>query len=313
MSDRVEIVEVGPRDGLQNQAVPIPLADKRALIRALGMTGLGRIEVGAMVAPDRVPQMAGTDALLAALGETSWRQAVLVPNAKGYERLRAVLGRRRVEVAVFVAASEGFSRANLNCSIADSLARVRPVLRAAAADGHRLRGYVSTVTDCPYDGPVPPQAVARTVAALRAEMPTGVSLEVSLGETLGRARPEAVDAMLRAVLRVAPPEALAGHFHDTSGGALGNVDVALEHGLRVFDAAAGGLGGCPYAPGAAGNLATERLVAHLAERFETGVDVDMLAGAAMLARRLARPEPNALDAAGAGAAPSGLPVGGGRA
>jgi hydroxymethylglutaryl-CoA lyase len=187
------------------------------------------------------------------------------------------------EVAIFGSASEGFSRANINCSISESLARFAPVAEAAKVGNVKLRGYVSCVTDCPYDGPTPPEKVAEVAAALLAMG----CYEISLGDTIGQGRPKTVAAMLRAVLKVAEPGQLAGHFHDTSGRALANIDVALEHGLRVFDAAVGGLGGCPYAPGAAGNVATEAVAAHLvAAGHETGLHMDVLVRAAEMARAM---------------------------
>ncbi|HMO73568.1 MAG TPA: hydroxymethylglutaryl-CoA lyase, partial [Paracoccaceae bacterium] len=186
-------------------------------------------------------------------------------------------------VAGFVSAAEGFARPTRNAAVAEGLGRLRPVAQAAAADGMALRGYVSCVTDCPFDGPTPPAAVARVAAALRK---LGCA-EVSLGDTIGRGRPEAVDAMLAAVLEVLPPERLAGHFHDTSGRAVENVAVALDRGLRVFDAAVGGLGGCPYAPGAAGDLATEGLADWLdGQGWDTGLDPAVLAEAAGMARAM---------------------------
>jgi hydroxymethylglutaryl-CoA lyase len=204
--------------------------------------------------------------------------AALTPNMKGLERAMAA---RADEVAIFASASEGFSRANINASVAESLARFAPVAEAARAAGLPLRGYVSCVVDCPYDGAVAPGAVARVVAALR---DLGC-YEISLGDTIGQGQPEAVEAMLAAVSQESDPAQLAGHFHDTAGRALDNVAVALERGLRVFDAAVGGLGGCPYAPGAAGNVATEALAARLAELgFETGLDGAVLRDAAALAR-----------------------------
>jgi hydroxymethylglutaryl-CoA lyase len=281
MTERVVIVEVGPRDGLQNEPRPIPTAAKVALIDLLSATGLGRIEAASFVSPRWVPQMAdGAEVMARIARPPGVRFSALVPNQQGYRAARAA---GVDEVAIFAAASEAFSRANLNATIDESLARFAPVAEAARADGVALRGYVSCVTDCPFAGPVAPAAVARVVAALR---DLGCA-EVSLGETLGRGRPEAVDAMLTAVVAELPPERLAGHFHDTAGGALGNIDVALGHRLRVFDAAAGGLGGCPYAPGAAGNVATEAVAAHLASRgFSTGIDAAALARAAAFARGL---------------------------
>ena len=281
MSDFVEIYEMAPRDGLQNEPRAISVAEKVALIDALSGVGFRRIEVGSFVSPKWVPQMAGSEAVFAAIARVPGvRYGALTPNLKGYEAARAA---RADEVAIFASASEGFSRANLNCSIAESLERFAPVAAAAAADGIPLRGYVSMVTDCPFDGPVAPGAVARVVVALR-----GLGChEVSLGDTVGQARPEAVDAMLAAVLEEAEPAQLAGHFHDTAGRALANIEVSLGRGLRVFDACAGGLGGCPYAPGAAGNVASERVAARLAELgYETGLDLEKLAAAAAMARGL---------------------------
>lgn len=281
MAEYVEIVEVGPRDGLQNEPRFIPTAEKIRLIDCLSQAGFRRIEVASFVSPKWVPQMADGAEVLAGIRRVPGvRYAALAPNLRGYHAAR---GARVDEVAVFVSASEGFSRANLNCSIAESLERVAPVAEAALADGVALRGYVSVVTDCPYDGPVAPASVARVVAALR---DMGCA-EISLGDTIGRGRPETVDAMLQAVLQEMPAERLAGHFHDTAGRALANIDAALERGLRIFDAAVGGLGGCPYAPGAAGNVATESVAAHLARRgLETGLDIRLVERAAEMARAM---------------------------
>ena len=281
MPDAVEIFEVGPRDGLQNEARAIPAAEKVALVDALSRAGFRRIEAASFVSPRWVPQMADGDAVMAGIARAPGvRYAALAPNLKGYERARAA---RADEVAIFASASEGFSKANLNATIAESLARFAPVAAAAAADGMPVRGYVSCVTDCPFDGAVAPGAVARVVAALR---DLGC-YEVSLGDTIGRGTPEAVDAMLGAVLDEMEAGRLAGHFHDTGGRALDNVDVALARGLRVFDGAVGGLGGCPYAPGAAGNVATEALRAHLeGAGHATGLDADAVAKAAAMARAM---------------------------
>ena len=278
---KVEIVEVGPRDGLQNEARIIPVADKIALIDLLSQAGFARIEAASFVSPKWVPQMAdGAEVLAGIRRAPGVRYTALTPNVRGYDAARAA---GADEVAVFGAASEGFSRANLNATIAEALERFRPVCEAAAGDGVPVRGYVSCVTDCPYDGAVAPAAVARVAGALAA---MGCA-EISLGDTLGRATPEAVAAMLEAVLEVVPAERLAGHFHDTGGRALGNIEVALGKGLRVFDAAVGGLGGCPYAPGAAGNVATEAVAARLAEMgIETGLDAEVLERAARFARGL---------------------------
>ncbi len=281
MADVVEIVEMGPRDGLQNESRIIPTAEKVALVDALSRCGFARIEVASFVSPKWVPQMADSAAVLAGIARAKGvRYGALTPNMKGYEAAKAA---GADEVAIFASASEGFSKANLNCTIAESLDRFRPLAEAAREDGIPVRGYVSVVTDCPYDGPVAPAAVARVAAALR---DLGC-FEVSLGDTIGQGRPETVDAMLAAVLQELPPDRLAGHFHDTAGRALANIDASLARGLRVFDAAVGGLGGCPYAPGAKGNVATERVEAHLrAGGLTTGLDPDRLAGAAAMARAM---------------------------
>jgi len=279
MAERVEIFEVGPRDGLQNEPRPIAVAAKVALVDCLTRAGFRRIEVASFVSPKWVPQMADGAQVLAGIRRAPGvRYAALTPNLRGYLAARAA---GADEVAIFASASEGFSRANLNCGVEESLARFAPVAQAARDDGLPMRGYVSVVTDCPYDGPTPPAAVARLVARLR---DLGC-YEVSLGDTIGQGRPETVAAMLGAVLNELPPGRLAGHFHDTTGRALANIEASLALGLRVFDAAVGGLGGCPYAPGAAGNVATERVAARLAELgYETGLDRAVLAEAAALAR-----------------------------
>ena len=283
MAEFVRIHEVGPRDGLQNEKALIPVARKVALIDLLGRSGLGDIEVGSFVSPKWVPQMAGTDRVLAEIAPVPGvRYAVLVPNMRGWEAFQAArMPGVTYEVAVFIAASEGFSRSNLNCSIAESVARLMPVVQAAQDAGVALRGYVSCVTDCPFDGPVAPDAVARACTMLRELAP----MPLSLGDTIGKGTPAGVAAMLEAVLQVAPADALAGHFHDTGGRALANIEVALEMGLRDFDSAVGGLGGCPYAPGAPGNVATEAVLDLMAARgFETGIDRDVIAQAAEMAR-----------------------------
>ncbi|MCC1492292.1 hydroxymethylglutaryl-CoA lyase [Cognatishimia sp. F0-27] len=281
MTETVEIFEVGPRDGLQNEPAAIATADKVALVDCLSGAGFRRIECASFVSPKWVPQMADSAAVLAGITRAPGvSYAALTPNATGLER---ALAARADEVAVFGSASEGFSRANINASVEDSLARFGPVAQAAQEAGLPVRGYVSCVVECPYDGAVAPEAVVRVVEALRAMG----CYEVSLGDTIGRGTPEAVDAMLAAVLDVCPADALAGHFHDTAGRALDNVAVALERGLRVFDAAVGGLGGCPYAPGAAGNVATEAVHDALVARgFETGLDRDVILRAAEMARGL---------------------------
>ena len=279
MAERVEIFEVGPRDGLQNEARMIPAAEKIALVDVLSRAGFRRIEVASFVSPKWVPQMADGAEVLAGISRAPGvSYAALTPNMRGLERAVAA---GADEIAIFGSASEGFSKANINKSIAESLEAFRPVADAAAEVGLPVRGYVSCVVECPYDGPVAPERVAEVAAALFAMG----CYEVSLGDTIGRGTPEAVLAMLEAVAARVPVGRLAGHFHDTGGRALQNIEVSLEAGLRVFDAAVGGLGGCPYAPGAAGNVATEAVAARLAGLgYETGLDLDVLREAAGMAR-----------------------------
>ncbi|ETA53019.1 hydroxymethylglutaryl-CoA lyase [Ponticoccus alexandrii] len=281
MSGAVEIFEVGPRDGLQNEARMIPAPEKVALVDCLSRAGFRRIECASFVSPKWVPQMADSGVVLAAITRAPGvSYAALTPNLKGLERAIAA---HADEVAIFGSASEGFSRANINASVAESLERFGPVAEAAREAGLPVRGYVSCVVECPYDGTVAPGAVARVVAALR---DLGC-YEISLGDTIGRGTPEAVDAMLATVLGEIGADRLAGHFHDTAGRALDNVEVSLARGLRVFDAAVGGLGGCPYAPGAAGNVATEAVAERLvALGYETGLDGAVLADAARMAVRM---------------------------
>jgi hydroxymethylglutaryl-CoA lyase len=281
VGERVEIFEVGPRDGLQNEARLIPTVEKVALVDCLSRAGFRRIECASFVSPKWVPQMADSADVLAGITRAPGvSYAALTPNMRGFE---AAVAAGADEVAIFGSASEGFSKANINATIAESLERFAPVAEAALQRGIPVRGYVSCVVDCPYDGAVAPASVARVVAALR-DMGC---YEVSLGDTLGRATPEGIVAMLEAVLDEMPPEQLAGHYHDTGGMACDNVEASLGLGLRVFDAAVGGLGGCPYAPGAAGNVATEAVAARLtALGFEHGLDMDVIAEAAAMARRM---------------------------
>lgn len=283
MAEFVRLHEVGPRDGLQNEPRAIPVAQKVALIDLLATSGLRDIEVGSFVSPKWVPQMADTDRVMAALAPApDVRFAVLVPNMTGWEAfLAARVPGVHYEIAVFISASEGFSQNNLNCSIAQSVARLAPVVEAARAEDLRLRGYISCVTDCPFDGPTLPERVADAAALLRAIAP----MPLSLGDTIGKGTPQRVAAMLEAVMQVVPVSDLAGHFHDTGGQALANIDVALDLGLRAFDSAVGGLGGCPYAPGAPGNVATEAVLELLDRRgFNTGIDATVIAKAAQMAR-----------------------------
>lgn len=281
MAERVEIFEVGPRDGLQNEKRPIPVAEKVALVDCLSGAGFRRIECASFVSPKWVPQMAGSAEVLAGIQRAPGvRYAALTPNLRGFQDAVAA---KADEVAIFAAASEGFSKANINATIEESIARFEPILAAAAEIGLPVRGYISCVTDCPYDGPTPPAKVAEVAARLSAMG----CYEISLGDTIGQATPESITAMLKAVLEEAPAAQLAGHYHDTAGRALANIDASMELGLRVFDAAVGGLGGCPYAPGAAGNVATERVAAHLAARgFETGLDQAVIDRAAAMARAM---------------------------
>lgn len=267
----VVIVEVGPRDGLQNETTPITTADKLALIGRLAEAGLSRIEATAFVSPRWVPQMADHEAVMRGITRRPGIvYSALVPNEKGAE---AALTAGAQALAVFTAASESFCRKNTNCSIAESIARFRPVMRLAERAGVPVRGYVSCALDCPYEGEIAPDAVAIVSAELLA---LGCS-EIALSDTLGRGTPERTQVMVEATLRRAPAAMLAGHFHDTSGQAIANVEVAWRLGLKIFDGAVGGSGGCPYAPGAAGNLATERLVAHFAAKgISTGVDLAAL-------------------------------------
>ena len=279
--DRIEIFEVGPRDGLQNEKQYIPVAEKVALVNCLSRAGFRRIECASFVSPKWVPQMAGSAEVLAGIARAPGvSYAALTPNMRGFEEAVAA---GADEVAIFGAASEGFSRANINASIDESLARFAPVAEAAQARGVPLRGYISCVTDCPYDGPVAPASVARVAAALR-DMGC---YEISLGDTIGQGTPQTIRAMLEAVLAEVPAERLAGHYHDTAGRALENIEASMALGLAVFDAAVGGLGGCPYAPGAAGNVATEAVAARMAELgVDTGLDRAVLDAAAAMARAL---------------------------
>jgi len=281
MPETVEIFEVGPRDGLQNEARQIPTVDKIGLVDKLSTAGFRRIEVASFVSPKWVPQMADSAAVLEGITRAPGiSYAALTPNIKGFERASAA---GADEVAVFGSASEGFSRANINATVEESLDRFAPVTEAARAAGIPVRGYVSCVVECPYDGPVAPASVAH-VAARLAEMGC---YEISLGDTVGAGTPERIGAMLAAVLGVVPAARLAGHYHATGGRALENIEASLARGVRVFDAAVGGLGGCPFAPGAAGNVATEAVHDRLvALGYDTGLDRDILNDAAETARAM---------------------------
>ncbi len=281
MGDRVRIFEVGPRDGLQNEKRLIPLSQKVELIDLLSECGFEKIEATSFVSPSWVRQMADAAEVMGAISRRPGvRYAALTPNLQGYERAKAA---GADEVAIFVSASEGFSKWNINCSISESIARYRQVLAAAGADGVPVRSYVSCAVACPYDGPTPPTAVARLVSTL---LEMGC-YEVSLGDTIGAGTPATVTAMIEAVLTASPPERLAGHYHDTGGLALENIMASLALGLRTFDAAIGGLGGCPFAPDAPGNVATEAVVRLCdVHGYKTGIEPERLTEAARFATKL---------------------------
>ncbi|KWV54307.1 hydroxymethylglutaryl-CoA lyase [Bradyrhizobium macuxiense] len=284
MSDRVSIIEVGPRDGLQNEKTPISVADRIAFVERLIDAGLPKVEVGAFVSPKAVPQMMGSAEVLRGVSHLRGEFHVLVPNEKGYEASQAAGAK---VIAVFASASEGFSRANINCSVAESIERFKPVLARAKADGIKVRGYISCVLGCPFDGEVEPQAVvnvARTLFDLGC-------YEISLGDTIGVGTPVKARELMRAVGGSVPAANLAMHFHDTYGQALANLYAGMEEGVRVIDSAAGGLGGCPYAPGATGNVATEDVVYMLEGMgIRTGVDMEkLLAATNEVAALLGRP------------------------
>ncbi len=274
MTDPVRVYEVGPRDGLQNESGIIPTADKIRLIDLLSRAGFRKIEATSFVSPRWVPQLADAPEVMAGITRAPGVDyAVLTPNIMGFER---ALAAGADEVAIFASASEGFSVKNINCSIAESLERFEPVMQAAAKSGIPVRGYVSCVVACPYDGAVAPNAV-RAVARRLHDMGC---CEISLGDTIGAGTPDSIRHMIAAVAEDVPAQRLAGHFHDTGDRALANVRVALSLGLRTFDSAVGGLGGCPYAPGAKGNVSTTALVDMLeADGFDTGIDRQALTAA----------------------------------
>ncbi|MEO8366794.1 MAG: hydroxymethylglutaryl-CoA lyase [Pseudoxanthomonas sp.] len=271
MNDFVRIVEVGPRDGLQNEKTIIATADKIELIDRLSRTGLRSIEATSFVSPKWIPQLADAAEVFRAIErKPGVAYPVLVPNEKGYERAREVGAQ---EVAVFTAASEAFNRKNINAGIDESIERFRPVLERARADGVKVRGYVSTVLGCPYQGEVPVADVVRVAARLHA---LGC-YEISLGDTIGVGTPHKARAMLKAVASEVPLSALAVHFHDTYGQALANILACLEEGVAVVDSAVSGTGGCPYAQGASGNVASEDVVYLLhGMGLETGIDATRL-------------------------------------
>ncbi|MBI3451620.1 MAG: hydroxymethylglutaryl-CoA lyase [Rhodospirillales bacterium] len=281
----VRMVEVGPRDGLQNEPQNVPAAVKVALIEKLAEAGLPAVEAGAFVSPKWVPQMADTAEVLAGLTRRSGvAYPVLVPNMQGFE---AAVAARVEEIAIFGAASESFSRKNINCSIAESLARFAPVAAAAATRRIRVRGYISCVLGCPYEGEI---AVAAVADVARRLLDMGC-YEISLGDTIGVGTPAKAQAMVEAVATVVPRDRLAVHFHDTYGQALANILACLERGVAVVDSSVAGLGGCPYAKGASGNVASEDVRYMLGGLgIETGVDLDRLAAAGrFICEHLGRP------------------------
>jgi len=281
---RVRIVEMGPRDGLQNEKQVVSTETKLELIARLGAAGLKAIEATSFVSPKWVPQMGDNTELMRRIERLPGvAYPVLTPNLQGFE---AALAAGATEVAVFGAASESFSRRNINCSIAESLARFEPVMAAAQAAGVRVRGYVSCVLGCPYEGEVSSQVVADVAATLFAMG----CYEVSLGDTIGTGTPGKTRRMLDAVARRVPIDKLAGHYHDTYGQAVANIYASLEAGVAVFDSAVAGLGGCPYAVGASGNVATEDVVYMLdGLGIATGIDLDLLVDTAgWISERLGR-------------------------
>jgi hydroxymethylglutaryl-CoA lyase len=293
MSETVRIVEVGPRDGLQNEKTPVSVADRITFIEALVGAGLRTVEVGAFVSPKAIPQMVNSDQVLRGVSHHAASEFhVLVPNEKGYAAAREAGAK---VIAVFASASEGFSRANINCTVAESIERFKPVVARARADGVKVRGYISCVLGCPYDGEVKPQAVVDVAKGL---WQLGC-YEISLGDTIGVGTPLKARHLLRAVAGSMPMANLAMHFHDTYGQALANLYAGMEEGARVIDSAAGGLGGCPYAPGATGNVATEDVVYMLEGMgIATGVDMPkLLAATNAVGRLIGRPPVSRVAAA----------------
>ena len=274
MPKKVRIVDVGPRDGLQNEKMEVPTKVKLELIARLADAGLPAVEATAFVSPKWIPQMADhTEVLEGIRRKPGVSYPVLTPNLKGFEAARAA---GAAEVAVFGAASESFSKRNINCSIAESLERFRPVAEAARAAGIKVRGYISCVLGCPYEGEIAPGQVAEVARALHAMG----CYEISLGDTIGTGTPGKARAMIEACAREVPIDRLAGHYHDTYGQALANIYASLELGVATFDSSVAGLGGCPYAKGASGNVATEDVVYMLnGLGIDTGVDLAKLVAA----------------------------------
>jgi len=277
----VDIFEMGPRDGLQNEKIEVSVAQKIALIDCLSRAGYRRIECASFVSPKWVPQMAGSADVLGRISRADGvRYAALTPNMRGFNDAKAA---NADEVAVFGSASEAFSKANINVSIDESLDQFEVVIKAARTIDMPVRGYVSCVAACPFEGEVDPSVVARVAERL---FSMGC-YEVSLGDTIGVGTPDTIAKMLIAVRDVVPVARLAGHYHDTNARAMDNIDASLSLGVRVFDASVAGLGGCPYAPGAAGNVATEEVAAHLQRLgYETGLDLAIVEQAAEMARSI---------------------------
>ena len=270
-SERVTIFEVGPRDGLQSLKQTVPTSSKIELINALSLNGLHKIEATSFVNPNWVPQLADGSAVMSGICRASdVTYTALVPNLKGLE---SALDAQCDEVAVFISASEGFSRANLNCSIDESFERLLPVVQRADNEGIPVRGYLSCIVECPFDGDVEPETVTEFTRRL---IDLGC-YEVSLGDTIGSATPDKIERLLEQVLKSVPASKVAGHFHDTHNFALSNIKTSLDFGMRVFDSSVAGLGGCPYAPGATGNVNTRAVIEMLhGLGFETGVELDAL-------------------------------------
>jgi hydroxymethylglutaryl-CoA lyase len=276
MKTKIKITEVGPRDGLQNETNIISTEDKKHFILLLEKSGLSHIEITSFVRPDRIPQLADNTQLSSLLDPIlKEKSSVLVPNLKGYE---SAIKSGYKEIAIFTASSETFTKKNINMTIHESIEIYREISKRAKQDGVKIRAYISTVLHCPYEGYIPPQKVLSTIEALDFLEPH----EISLGDTIGLGVPFELEKLLELVLRKYPPSYFAGHFHDTYGFALSNIQKSLDMGIRSFDSSAGGLGGCPYARGASGNLATEDLIFYLEKSgYETGVSLDSIFKASM--------------------------------
>ena len=295
MSEYIRIVEVGARDGLQNESRPIDTKTKAKLVDLLAIAGVTYIEAGSFVSPKAIPQMAGSDQVFSSLSRVpAVVYSALTPNLRGYD---LALASGADEVAVFSAASEKFNQRNINCSISESLARFEPLMEKAINDGVRVRGYISCVVGCPYEGSVEPERVLEVGRAL---LDMGC-YEISLGDTIGIGTPARFDELLDLLMQTIPASKLAVHCHDTYGQALANIYASLGHGIRVIDSSVAGLGGCPYAEGATGNVATEDVVYMLhGLGYETGIDIDKLIDAgnfisAALARKNSSRVANAIS------------------